>query len=94
MEKMRSKLVTDEQRKSFAHNLNDTLVECRFNNEKCTALDFEWSFERIYGNCYSFNVLAVIKRIKANEDHCELKLKIYTNFHYQLQYFYDRLGDF
>jgi len=47
---------SDEQRKKLAHDPSDTLLNCIFSNEICTASDdFIWYFDRNYGNCYVFN---------------------------------------
>ena len=46
---------TDEFKKSLGHDLKDILIGCKFNYQKCTADDFEWSWNIHYGNCFSFN---------------------------------------
>lgn len=47
--------LTDDIRRSFGYELNETLLSCSYNIEECTADDFEWYFDLIYGNCYKFN---------------------------------------
>ena len=39
----------------LAHNFNDVLISCTFNNLPCYPSDFLWYFDRNLGNCYSFN---------------------------------------
>ena len=46
---------SDEEKRKFGHDLNDILIECSFNNEKCSASDFTLSYGPVYGNCYTFN---------------------------------------
>ena len=46
---------TDSFKKSLSYSLNESLISCYINNEICSSLDFVWSFESIYSNCYSFN---------------------------------------
>ena len=49
------KSFSDASRKNLSHSLEDVLFECQFNNEPCSASDFSWRWDPIYGNCYSFN---------------------------------------
>jgi hypothetical protein len=44
--RMLSRNFTDEKRKMLGQNLNDILFTCSFNNQKCTADDFVWKFDR------------------------------------------------
>jgi hypothetical protein len=48
-------LNNETEKKSIAHNLDDILIGCKFNYQACTSADFIWEFDKIYGNCYSFN---------------------------------------
>ena len=45
------------QKRKLAHDLNDILIECKYNGHACnTTFDFVWSFdEEEYGNCFTFN---------------------------------------
>lgn len=47
--------LTDRFRKSFGHSLDDMLLSCTYNMNDCTANDFEWYYDLIFGNCYKFN---------------------------------------
>lgn len=49
------KNLTDEEKKSFGYDLNETMLSCTFNLDDCTANQFEWFYDIIYGNCYKFN---------------------------------------
>ena len=44
------------QKKKLGHDLNDILVECKYNGHPCDLSEFVWSFdEEEYGNCFVFN---------------------------------------
>ena len=44
------------QKKKLGHDLNDILVECKYNGHPCDSSEFVWSFdEEEYGNCFVFN---------------------------------------
>jgi hypothetical protein len=45
----------DTHKKSLIFSLNESLLECFINTIYCTHLDFVWTVDPIYGNCYSFN---------------------------------------
>jgi hypothetical protein len=45
----------DEDKKKLGHNLEDILISCSHNALKCNATNFTWSFDKVYGNCYTFN---------------------------------------
>ena len=47
--------LTIEQRKLLGHNLDDILINCWFNYQECNTSDFIWSYDKKYGNCFSFN---------------------------------------
>jgi hypothetical protein len=51
----RSPNVTTKERMTFGMSIKDMLIECSFNFEPCTAADFEWHFDEMYGSCYRFN---------------------------------------
>ena len=38
--------LNDSMKKKLGHGLEDLLIDCMFNQEKCTVNDFEWSFHR------------------------------------------------
>ena len=47
---------SNEQKKMLGHDLNDILVDCKYNGHQCDSSDFIWSFdEEEYGNCFIFN---------------------------------------
>jgi hypothetical protein len=50
-----NKHYSDENKKRIAHNLEDILIDCKFNYQKCSASDFVWHFDPLFGNCYVFN---------------------------------------
>ena len=42
-------------RKNYSYPFEDTLIECNFDSIDCTADDFDWHYDPIYGNCFAFN---------------------------------------
>jgi hypothetical protein len=38
--------------------IKDILVDCKFTNYTCNLKDFEWIFNKKYGNCYRFNSIS------------------------------------
>ena len=83
--------ISNEEKKKLGHDLNDILVECRFNDESCDTTDFTWSFDRHYGNCYTFNSgfnlngskVELKKSTLAGPDH-GLQLTLYANMYEKL----------
>ena len=53
--KMNSFNFTTEEKKKLGHSIEDILLVCKYNNQICTANDFIWTFDRLYGNCFVFN---------------------------------------
>jgi hypothetical protein len=49
-------------RQKFGASLEETLVECRYNEENCLD-SFVWHFSYTYGNCFTFN-LPQVKYVK------------------------------
>jgi hypothetical protein len=47
--------LSNEDKKKLGHDLNDILIYCTFNGKACDLTDFVWSFDELYGNCYTFN---------------------------------------
>ena len=47
--------LSDEEKKQLGHDLNDILLVCWFNSKPCNSTDFIWSYDKDYGNCYTFN---------------------------------------
>ena len=43
--------------RSLGFDINEILISCYFNKQRCTASDFKWAFSYEYGNCYTFNFL-------------------------------------
>ena len=53
--KYNSPYVTNEDRKKIGYSLEDMLISCKFADVVCNASDFEWKFDKFFGNCYDFN---------------------------------------
>ena len=45
----------DANRKKLGYNLSKILISCVFDDEPCSADDFEWYYDLSFGNCYRFN---------------------------------------
>ena len=46
---------SDEFKKKFSFNRNETIINCFYNGLECEDDDFEWYYDFNYGNCYKFN---------------------------------------
>lgn len=47
--------LTDEYRQSLTIQLNSMIISCYFDLIVCSASDFEWYFDNMYGSCFKFN---------------------------------------
>lgn len=47
--------LNDSSKQDFGYSLNQTLITCFFNNQRCNLTDFNWYYSYDYGNCFSFN---------------------------------------
>ena len=47
--------INDSFKKSLTYSLKESLISCLLNLNPCSSSDFVWTFDPIYGNCYSFN---------------------------------------
>ena len=47
---------SDDDKKKLGHDISEILIECIFNNVKCTEDDFVWHFDKLYGK-YLINFL-------------------------------------
>ena len=50
-----SQNLTDAYRRNYSLPLEDIIIECQIGISKCTADDFYWFYDSIYGNCFTFN---------------------------------------
>ena len=84
-------LALDEEKKLTAHDLNDILFFCKFNDDECVSDDFSWSFDHEYGNCYTFNSeLKDLKQQALAGPLFGLQLEFYVNYYEKLSnYVYD-----
>ena len=53
--KMNSIHYPDSERQQLGHSIADLILECKYDNQACVASDFEWKFDKFYGNCFIFN---------------------------------------
>jgi hypothetical protein len=84
----------DSTKKIISHGLQDILIECRFNFQRCTSADFSWVFDKIYGNCYKFNSgfnatghKVNLKTSSLSGFSYGLQLDLYVNYHQNLSFF-------
>lgn len=47
--------LNDTDRKKLGYELETMMMDCWFDNRKCSKDDFEWFYDFNYGNCYRFN---------------------------------------
>ena len=87
-----SQNISDQQRKLFAHRLDDMLINCRFNQMPCNASDFAWTFDQAYGNCYVFNSgynaageKIALKELTLDSSYFGLQLEVYSNVYESLE---------
>ena len=79
--------------------INDILINCQFNYQKCLAKDFLWKWDMMYGNCFSFNSGLNSSGQQIEMKHSDLsgysfglKLDLYVNFYEKLDLFNSILG--
>lgn len=46
---LRNSTYTDEMRKKMGLSLQDMIIDCSYNQAPCSAEDFEWYFDTLYG---------------------------------------------
>ncbi len=87
--------LSDEEKQAFSHTLNQTLLSCMFNFQPCTANDFKWEWDRMYGNCFSFNsglnatgeTSVPLKESYQSGNTFGLTISFYTNFYEKLMFY-------
>ena len=47
--------LTSDTRQQLGYRIEDMIISCQFNFQKCSASDITYIFHSQYGNCYSFN---------------------------------------
>lgn len=47
--------MTQSEKEELGLTLKDMLISCIFETKPCSSDDFSWSWNVLYGNCYSFN---------------------------------------
>ena len=77
--------LSDDDKKRLGHSLDDILIDCQFNGEACNASDFEWKFDKFFGNCYVFNSgLNEVKKSYIAGSLFGLNVQFYVNFYENL----------
>jgi hypothetical protein len=57
-----------QNREKYTFPIRQSLQLCKFNNNDCSYLDFEWFFNQKYGNCYKFNGKGLRRTSKVNQE--------------------------
>ena len=59
LDRLRQKVIDPNfdlnKKKSFGYSINEMLISCEFDSNKCDSSDFDWIYHALYGNCYRFN---------------------------------------
>ena len=92
-------VLNDSEKLRLQHPFDKVLVECNFNNEKCTINDFLREFDSNLGNCYSFNAVfnstkhsvSLRESVRAGSTY-GLKLTLYVNFYENLTKYNQYVG--
>jgi len=86
-----SRPISENEEKMLGHDLNDILIICLFNNIKYNSGDFIWSWDELYGNCFTFNSgfdsngnRIDLKTVTLEGPMSGLKLTIYVNVYEKL----------
>jgi hypothetical protein len=89
---MNRKNFTNDQKCRLEHDVNDVLFDCQFNNSPCSIeKDFEWSYDKTFGNCFVFNSNQNLNDWKRSEiagNRFGLNIKVYVDFHENLTLFH------
>jgi hypothetical protein len=72
--------LSNEEKKKLSHDFNNILIECTFNQKKCDSSVFSWSYDPLYGNCYTFN-----SGFNSNETKIDLSASTISDPTYGLQ---------
>ena len=64
----------NDDKKRISHDLDEILLECWFSSTACSSSDFVWSYDSMYGNCYTFN-----SGFDSNGNKVELKKSILSD---------------
>lgn len=80
--KMNDAYSTIDDKKRLGHTIEDIILTCKFNNQKCSSKDFEWKFDKLYGNCLVFNQNVLNRVSLISGSWFGLKLSFYVN-HFQ-----------
>jgi hypothetical protein len=83
--------LSDDKKKRLGHDIQDILIDCKFNGGICNASDFSWEFDTFFGNCFVFNSGLNSKNEHVNYKRSQvagslfgLNLKFYVNYHESL----------
>ena len=79
----------DYEKKLLGHDLKDILMLCIFNGGICNANDFTWSYDQLYGNCFTFNsgINKPLKESNMAGTYYGLQIVFYINVYEKLMNF-------
>ena len=81
--KMSNKLADIKQ---LDYNIQEILITCAFNGDKCDANNFEWFYHGLYGNCYTFNSNSSLNSYRPGKNR-GLTLELFVGMYDQLEKF-------
>lgn len=55
MQMSADEMFAKEIKQSFGFSLEESILVCRFNRNKCNLSEFEWFYSTTFGNCFKFN---------------------------------------
>lgn len=47
--------LSEKAKRKFGYSFDEMILRCSFATQPCDADDFEWFFDYLYGNCFTFN---------------------------------------
>jgi hypothetical protein len=92
---------TDKEKQKLSHPIDHILLSCLFDYEMCTANDFHWEWDYLYGNCYHFNSGynltgqgIDLRKSFLSGSGFGLQMELYVNFYEELMFFNSLSNDY
>jgi len=78
--------LSNDDKKKLGHDLNDILFDCLFDGNLCDSQNFTWSYDTIFGNCYTFNSgdESTLRKSTIGGPDYGLQMRLYINFYEKL----------
>ena len=48
-------MISNDEKEKLGYKVNEAVMWCTFNLVKCDLSEFKWSYNLLYGNCFTFN---------------------------------------